>query len=116
MTAKPALSKIARWFSQLGSLIATFEFGSTRRSSSAPTSKAAGATERLRGDDAALLQQRGIHAEQHLLHGGVVGGDALDRQVAARRRQCGAPTLGFRHGAHHRDLAVIGEVHADTRG
>jgi len=36
MTLNPALSKIARWFSQLGSLIATLEFGSTRCRRSAP--------------------------------------------------------------------------------
>jgi hypothetical protein len=44
----------------------------------------AGAADGLHGDHAASGQQWRLGAEQQLLHGLVVGGDAVDRQVAAR--------------------------------
>ena len=45
--------------------------------------QAAGATEALHGGHAAGAQHLAVGAEHQRLHGGVVGGDAVDRQVAA---------------------------------
>ncbi|MNN24244.1 hypothetical protein D3C81_1376700 [compost metagenome] len=72
----------------------------------------AGAAEGLGGDHTAFGQQGGVGTEQQLLHGAVVGGDAFDRQVAARRLGRQAGLLGLAHGAQQRNTAFLGEVHA----
>ncbi len=59
----------------------------------------AGSAERLGSHHPALGNQRRIFAEQQLLYGGVVGGDAFDRQVAAGRVGSDARLLGLDHGA-----------------
>ncbi|MNC32558.1 hypothetical protein D3C75_809200 [compost metagenome] len=74
----------------------------------------AGAAERLGGDHAAFGQQGGVGTEQQFLHGAVIGGDAFDRQITARRLGGQAGLLGFDHGAQQRNAAffVVVDAHA----
>ncbi len=75
----------------------------------------AGAADGLGGDHAAFGQQGGVGAEQQLLHGAVVGGDAFDRQVAAWRVGLDARLLGLGHGAQQRNSPLLGEVNAHAQ-
>lgn len=59
----------------------------------------AGTADGLGGDHATGGQQWRIVAEQQLLHGLVVGGDTVDRQVATGGMLSGADRLGFDNGA-----------------
>ena len=77
--------------------------------------QASGSTERLRGDRAALRDHGRVRSEQQLLHGRVVGGDAFDRQIAARGGLRDALTLGLGHRAQHRNPPVFGEIDADAQ-
>jgi hypothetical protein len=56
----------------------------------------------------------GILAEEQVLHRVVVGGDAFDGLVAARRLGFQAGLLGGLDGGQQRDLAVVAEIHADA--
>ena len=55
-----------------------------------------------------------VGAEQERLHRAVVGGDAVDRQVAARRALVGHRVLGALDAFEHRQLAVVVVVDADA--
>ena len=79
-----------------------------------PDPQSPGSAEGLGREDSTLRNQRRVRAQQHALHGGVVGRDALDREVAARRRFSRATALGLRHGAQHRNAAVLREVDPDA--
>src|SRR5690606_32047323 len=74
----------------------------------------AGAAQRLGGDHAAVGQQGGVGAEQQLLHGAVVAGQALDRQVAARRAGGQAGLLGLGHCLEQRNAPILVVVNPDT--
>ena len=89
LTVKPAPSNSARWFSQLGSLIHTCAPGAKLAQEIGADLESAGAAERLHGHRAARGDDFAVRAEQQRLHRAVVGGDAVDRQVAARRRLVG---------------------------
>ncbi len=69
--------------------------------------QAAGAAERLDGGDAALRHDVGVGAEHQALHGLVVGGDAVDGQVAAGLVQVDELLLGRGHAGQQRQLAVL---------
>ncbi|AJK47214.1 hypothetical protein BGL_1c27300 [Burkholderia plantarii] len=67
----------------------------------------------LRGHDAARRDQRGVVAEHLLLHGCVIGGDTVDRQVAARQAGLDPRLFRVAHRAQQRDLAFLVGIHAD---
>ena len=48
------------------------------------------------------------------MHDGVVCGDAINRQIAARQRRRGLPPFRFGDGAQDRDPTFVGEVDADA--
>ena len=73
------------------------------------------AAQRLHRGHAALRDDVGIGAEHQLLHRVVVGGNAVDRQVAARLRRVHQRLLGRLHAGQQRQLAVLVEVHADAQ-
>jgi hypothetical protein len=98
LTSKPAASNSARWFSQLGSLIQTLAEGCRRFREIGPDLQAAGAAQALERGDATGRDQRGIFAEQQLLHRNVIGGYAFDGQVAARRGALDTGFFGLAHG------------------
>ena len=91
---KPAPSNSARWFSQLGSLIQTCALGQKSAQEVGADLQAAGAAQRLHGDDAAFLHDAAVGAEYQLLHRLVVGRDAVDRQVGAAARLSAQQSLG----------------------
>jgi hypothetical protein len=70
--------------------------------------------EAFAGDGAAGGEQLGILAEQQVLHRVVVGGDAFDGLVAARRLGFQAGFFGGLDGGEQRDLAVVAEIDADA--
>ena len=74
----------------------------------------AGAAQAFAGDGAAGGEQCGILAEEQALHRVVVGGDAFDGLVAARRLGFQAGLLGALDGGQQRDLAVVAEIDADA--
>ena len=77
--------------------------------------QAAGAAQGLDGGDAALLDDVGVGAEHQALHGLVVGGDAVDGQVAARLLQLDQLLLGRGHAGQQRQLAVLVGIDADAQ-
>ena len=76
--------------------------------------EAAGAADRLDGGDPAGLARRVLGAEHQRLGRGVVGGDAVDRQVAARLGGLDQHLLGGADAAQDRQLAVLVVVDADA--
>jgi hypothetical protein len=75
----------------------------------------AGAAQGLHGGHAAGVEDVAAGAEHQALHGLVVGGDAVDRQVAARLVGFHQLRLGGLHALQQRQLAVVVEVHADAQ-
>ena len=75
--------------------------------------QAAGAADRLDGRDPPLAARRRV-AEDERLGRRVVGGDAVDRQVAARLRRFHHHLLGLADAAKQRQLAVLVVVDADA--
>ena len=75
----------------------------------------AGAAQCLSGDHAAFGQHGRFLAEQHFLHGLVIGGNAFHRQIAAR--QTGGHTLFFRclHSLEQGQFAFRIEIHANAQ-
>src|SRR5260221_388272 len=76
--------------------------------------QAAGAAEGLDRDDALFLKAAEALSEEQLLYRAVVGRQAIDRQVAARRRGPHALTLGATYALDERHLAVIVVIDADA--
>ena len=76
--------------------------------------QAAGAAQGLDRGHAAALDRVGLGPEDQALDRGVIGRDAIDRQVAAGR--VGGHHLLFRllHALQQRQLAVVVVVHADA--
>jgi hypothetical protein len=74
----------------------------------------AGAAQAFAGDGAAGGEQFGILAEQQALHRVVVGGDAFDGLVAARRLGFQARLLGGLDRAQQGNLAVVTKIDADA--
>ena len=72
----------------------------------------AGAAQRLNGHGAPERYNLAVRAEQHGLHGFVVNGDTVDRQVSTRRRALGDFVLGALDAFEQRYLAVIVGVDA----
>ena len=56
-----------------------------------------------------------VGAENQALHGLVVGGDAVDRQVSLGLRGLEKQLFGRCHAGQHRQLALVVEVHADAQ-
>jgi len=71
--------------------------------------QAAGAANRLHRDGVLVFR-----AKDELLHGTVIGGEAVDRQVVARRRGLEALALRAPHAFEERHLAVVVGVDADA--
>jgi hypothetical protein len=75
---------------------------------------AAGAADRLDGGDPSLAARRRIGTEDERLGRRVVGGDAVDRQVAARLARFHQRFLGGADAAQQRQLPVLVVVDADA--
>jgi putative ABC transport system permease protein len=71
-------------------------------------------TQRLHGGHAASGDQRAAFAEDQALHRLVVGGDAVDGQVAAGAGRLGHLPFGGLYAGQQRQLAVFVGVHADA--
>ena len=69
----------------------------------------AGAAQGLHRDDVLRLA-----AEDQLLHRAVVGGDAVDRQVAARRDRLQPLAFGVPHALQHGNLAFVVVIDPDA--
>ena len=116
LTVKPALSNSARWFSQLGSLIQTSASGVERAQEVGADLQAAGAAERLHGDDALFRATGGWSAPKTSCL------DRACRRPAGRRSAgscagaavCASCLLGAAHALEQRHLAVVVVVHADA--
>jgi len=76
--------------------------------------QATGAAQGLHGGHAAFGQQGRAGAEYQPLHGLVVGGDAVDGQVALGLGRLEQLLLGRRHALQHRQLALVVEIDADA--
>ncbi len=76
--------------------------------------EAARAAERLQRDHAAGLYDLAVGAEHELLHGLVVDGDAVDRQIARGAHAGGHLVLGAADALQQRQLAAVVVVHADA--
>ncbi len=72
-------------------------------------------TNGLGGDHAASGQQGRVVAEQQLLYRLVVGGNAVDRQVATGSVLSGANCLGFDNGAQEWNASLLVAVHAHPK-
>jgi hypothetical protein len=83
-TAKPACVNSARWFLPARVADQHLRLRVQALEEIGPDLQAARAAEGLHGGDAAVAHGRALRAEDEALHGLVVGGDAVDRQVAAR--------------------------------
>ncbi|CRP22050.1 hypothetical protein PAERUG_E6_London_17_VIM_2_12_12_01429 [Pseudomonas aeruginosa] len=77
--------------------------------------ESAGTADGLGGDHATFGEQLGVVAEQQFLHALVIGGDALDRQVAARRVGLDTRLLCSLHGAQQRNAPLLVVVHAHAQ-
>ena len=77
--------------------------------------EAAGAAQGLHGDDPALFQRRAVGAENQALHRLVIGREAVDGEVVARRRLLDQLALGAAHALQQRHFAVVVGVDADRR-
>jgi hypothetical protein len=75
----------------------------------------AGAAERLDGQDAAFGEQRRLLTEEQFLHRLVVGGQTVDRLVAARRHRLQTRLLGELDRRQQRHLAAVVEIDADAQ-
>ncbi|MNP24575.1 hypothetical protein D3C76_1173450 [compost metagenome] len=75
----------------------------------------AGTTDSLHSHDTACGQQGRFCTEDQLLHGLVVGGDTVDRQVAAGGVLGDALRLGFDHRAQQRNAAFLIAVDAHAK-
>jgi hypothetical protein len=82
---------------------------------SAPTLQAAGAAQGLHGGDAAALDRLAVGPKYQALDGAVIGGDAVDGQVAARLGRFHHASLGLLHALEQRQLAVVVVVDADAQ-
>jgi hypothetical protein len=74
----------------------------------------AGAAERLHRQRAARRNDFRIAAEQQRPNFTIVGRNAVDRQIRARRREVGELAFGALHAVEERDLAVFVAVDADA--
>jgi hypothetical protein len=74
----------------------------------------AGAAERLRGDQPARRDQRGIGPEKQFLHRSVIGGEPFDRQVATRNPGLDARAFGLADGPQQRNPTVVVAVDPDA--
>jgi len=77
--------------------------------------EAAGAAERLHGDDAFVFQRRRVATEYQLLHGAVVDSEAVDRQVIARWRRLQPVGFGAPHTLEERHFAGVIGVDTDAK-
>ena len=77
--------------------------------------QAAGAADGLHGGDTAAGDDLAVGPEHQTLHGLVIGGDAVDRQVAARLRRLEHLALGLDHALQQRQLAVVVVVDAHAQ-
>jgi len=76
--------------------------------------QASGAAERLHRDDAPFLERGTVRAEDQLADRAVVGGQPIDRQVAAGRGLLEQHALGAAHALQERHLALVIVVDADA--
>jgi hypothetical protein len=75
----------------------------------------AGPADCLHRHDPAFRDEIRIAAEQQRLHFAVVRGNAVDRQIRARRCLVGQLALGALHAVEERHLAVLVAVDADAQ-
>ena len=75
--------------------------------------EAAGSTQGLDGGYA--LAQGRVAAEDQVFDGGVIGHDAVNRQIAARAGRIGPGFFGGAHTLQQRQLAGVVEIHAHTQ-
>ena len=77
--------------------------------------QAPGAAQGLDGGNAATLDGIAVGTEHHGLDGGVIGHDAVDRQVAAGRRLVHHGLFGRLHALQQRQFAVVVVIDADAQ-
>ena len=80
-----------------------------------PHLERAGAAKRFCGDDTAFGKQCGLLAEEQGLHGLVIGTQAFDWLVAARRHGFESFLFGDLDGAEQRDFPVVIKVDANAK-
>ena len=79
-----------------------------------PNFQTAGATDGLHGGDAARLHGLAVGAEDQRLDAGIVGGNAVDRQVAACAGVFHQHFFCLAHAIEQRQFALVVVVDADT--
>ena len=77
--------------------------------------QAAGAAQGLDGGNAATLDGFALGTEHQRLDGSVVGHNAVNRQIAARRGLVHHGLFGRLHASQQRQLAVVVVIDADTQ-
>ena len=77
--------------------------------------QAAGTAQRLHGHGALLGDDRAVGAQQQALHGRVVGGKTVDRQVGLGRAHLQQLFLGGAHAGQQGHLAVVVVIHAHAQ-
>ncbi len=75
----------------------------------------AGTANGLSGDHPASCQQRRLGTEQQLLHGLVVGGNTIDRQITARRVLGNPDRFGFDNGTQERNSSLFVAVNTNPQ-
>jgi hypothetical protein len=114
-TLKPALVNSARWFSQLGSLIITFAFGAEFLQEVGTDLQATGTADSLHRGHPAGRDGFGAGAKHQVLDDRIVGGDAVDRQVAAGLGRFHHGLLRRLHALQQRQFAVLVVIDTDAQ-